>query len=391
MDNQPHQRVVEYFPPASGCMGAQPSLPHPQLRINFELYNTLGVTLRVMDRSGAAFTLPSLATQSKRQLLVTKSYDTIPSVNVDIRDLTDVDVVAGDEELLARQLGNPSTSKLRQRTVVQYTITLSTLRQMGGVLYLPNLDLQVSIADDAETPPHPFSSRGRKQRAAQQLTAARDDSGFHYRIKIIDPNDRFGPRFININGLVYRIPTTVPDPDGILHEGVWVLSSMESAGNIDQRSKEAYCYPFEAAEQALGLYRTKVEAETLGKPEDQYRREQQEFAHRLKLEETELRNRRNEIDNERLVLERQRMEEERVLEHTRREIERERDAQKRWLQEREFRITATEHELKTRSLFHKEEYERRSLERKDSSERWKLLPVVLTVIGGLVMAYQKYK
>lgn len=398
MDNQPQQRVVEYFPPATGCVGNTAFPTHPQLRILLEFVNTLGQTVYITDRTGAVFIVPSNGASTKRQLHIRKSYDTLPNVNVDVRDLTDVDVVAGDEELLAKQLDNRSSGRTRQRTVVDYTLALNDLRTMGGVLYLPNLDVQVSILSDEQTPPHPFSTRGRRDRATAAMTGEKDASGFHYRIKIIDPHNSFGPRFININGQVYRIPTTVPDPDGILHDGVWVLSSVAAVGDVEQRVKDARYYSFEEAEKALGLYRTKVEAETLGNPEDIYRREQQEFSHRLKMEEAELRNKRTLLDNERVDLERRRMEEERVLEDTRRELERERDAQKRWIQDREFRFSLLEHEYRTReqllkqeSLYQKEGYERRSLARKDRSEVVKYVPVIIAAIGGLIAAYQKWK
>lgn len=385
MDETPITRAVDFFPPAAACGGYGYSNPHPQLNTQLEVTNTLGVTICVKDRTGAAFIVPSITGTQKRQLSIRKSYDTASTVNVDTRDITDVGPLHDEDELLIKQLTRETIVRRKNQAILDYALTIADLKSRGGVLYIPTLDLQISL-NDVEAPPHPYSAKGRSE---AMVSGKERLDGLHYSVLIVDPSGRFGARYANIAGRVYRVPTIKVDPEGRLHEGVWVIASAESSGEVEHNELRSRCYTFEEADQALHLYKTHVDAETLGNPDDVYRREMQANAHRLKLEEAELRDRRMVLENDRIDLERRRLEDEKLLEQTRRELEREREQQKRWQQEREFQYDQSLAEMRTRenlikqqTLIEREEYERRSLARKDSSELIKYVPlVVATAIG----------
>lgn len=279
-----------------------------------------------------------------------------------------------------------SEDKLYRRTEttawVEYHIPAEDFDANGGVLFLQNLDLQVSVLDQASTAPHPFSIQGQRNRDAYAFKENMAPQGVFYGVYIRDRDRQYGNRFININGIVYGVPVLEGDDDAL--DGVYCITSGRTTSNFTpQRILTEYC-SFDEADAKLGLYQTYSEALALGNPQEKFKREFDERTQQLRLDELQFKEERTASE---------------------REFELQRDAYRRAQMRYDHELKRIDQlnrlytaELDRRDQMHryqmavlKEVIEINGHGRRESTEILKLIPTVLTTVATYMAAYKKIK
>ncbi len=265
---------------------------------------------------------------------------------------------------------------------VEYRIPEEDFDSNNGVLFLQNIDLQVSILDQSLTPPHPHSMLGQRNRDAHAFRQDLVSTGVFYGIYIRDQCREFGERFVNVNGNVMYVP--VKDDLSDERDGVYVISSGKLKSQVPHDRVFVEYYPFEEADEKLGLYKTYNEALTLGNPEDKMRRELEERKQALQLEDLEWKRARAQHE---------------------RQVELERDQMRAAMMKYEYQLSRIGQlnklfaaELDRREMQHRREMAiikdilgTRDHERRESMEIFKLIPTVITTVATYVAAYKKLK
>lgn len=170
-----------------------------------------------------------------------------------------------------------------------YTLGISraTLEANGGVIYLNDVDLVVGLETCRQELIHPFTLEGNKQ--ALSLAAERT-GGFQQRVLLVDNANTIGPRWMN-NG--HTLVEVKPINDPGCRDGVYVTTI---EGPLKGPTTEHYEFP--DADKALGLYRTKAEAEVYGAPDVRFHAEMKEREQAIAVEKMEMQRERARLDNE---------------------------------------------------------------------------------------------
>jgi hypothetical protein len=289
-----------------------------------------------------------------------------------------------ESQLLADILESGTVTRrgVQQIGEIQYGITKEDLYRKGNALYVSNLDLVVTLLKGEHTPLHPFSESGIRNRLIEQTEEVNEVGGFGYRIDIVDNEEQFGARYININNEVFKIH---PQVDRTRRNGVYRISSGPVTGDVPFTPPVSAYYSFEEAEEKLGLYKTHNEAKTLGDVMAARKKELDEYALDIREEEQRLKQeklrREEEFEQFKRKLERERLQEEEDRKLREQWFKREEQAMLERQTHLKAEIAELEHSRTLASMGRKDYYEERSYARKDSSELVKFVPML---IGGLI-------
>lgn len=311
-----------------------------------------------------------------------------PDVNLDTTELSNDCGVKTSQEaqayLDALQMAEDKLGRTNemQSVWVDYIIPASDFDANGGVLFLQNIDLQVSVLDQASTAPHPFSLLGQRNRDAYDFKEDMTPRGLFYGVYIRDRDGQYGQRFININGSVYGVPTLTDESTE--RDGVYFIHSNRTTSSFVPTRVFTDFYPFEEADEKLGLYQTYREALTLGDPQERFKREYDLRIQTLKNDELEFREERAAAEREMEAIRERHRREQAEYEHRILKIQQLNKLIAAQLERRE-QIWRREMQIL------KEITEGRSAERKEAGEIIKLIPVVITTVATYVAAYKKLK
>ena len=213
-----------------------------------------------------------------------------------------------------------------KRIVVDYAMVDDQLTNSANGLYIPELDIVVTRYTNRPTY-HPASKEGLIMASKIEMV----NEKLTYDLEIVDPDNEYGVRFCNIANAVYRI-----DPNKRMDKRPGVYLRTVSKDII-----KAEHYPFNKADEALQLFRTRDEAMAYGDIAAERDREFDKLKHEHAI----------------------------------------------FKQQLEMRNLEAKDRYDRRSLEQKDHYESRSYQRKDSSEAMKWVPTVVTaaaVCVGLV-------
>jgi hypothetical protein len=150
--------------------------------------------------------------------------------------------------------------------VVEYVVPEHQFRDSGGRLYIADLDLL--LEDDRVKPmAHPYSHNGIDRKKIDSLMPSCGDETLAFMFKAVDNSGYkvFSDRYINIGGLVFRIPV---EQDDAYPTGVHVISrkSVEVVAEFDDTDNGlgSTFYTFEEADKRFGLHLTAEEAKVAG-------------------------------------------------------------------------------------------------------------------------------
>lgn len=149
---------------------------------------------------------------------------------------------------------------------VEYIVVEDQLRNAGGRVYLADLDIVVEMGG-LKPMTHPFSNAGIERHKLNSIMPSCTDNTLAFMFKAVDNSEYklFTDRFINIGGLVFRIPVERDDAFGT---GVHVISrspidvKVQAGDDVDELTSTFYT--FEEADKRFGLYLTAEEAKVAG-------------------------------------------------------------------------------------------------------------------------------
>ena len=366
--------------------------PCPQSVLSFEFHNGTGEDITVVTRTGVQIQIPPLRGARFHNFVIVTKYAAGFNVFVDTGGSSydqghssSLEAKKIESAVFKTEYGQSGS---RNTATVEYQISRQEFAESGGSLYLPNLDLLVSSLSYKYVPHHPFSKAGVRQTMIDNDPLLNSNEGLSFNVRIVDKLARFGDRFVNIDGKVYRIRAI---RESQVADGVYVVSHVPASGNHDYLIPKAEYYTFEEADKALSLYLTYNEAKTLGNPQDVYKRELDERNHQLKIQQQDWE--REKFDRERELAEARRLFEEERDRIKREQMAREEEIRQRQhvldVLERDAAITKAQYERDT--LFVKETLEARSARRKETIEVLKYVPAVIAAVGAIYAAYKKLK
>lgn len=364
-----------FFPPPSPghaeYFGKNRPFSPIEYKVNY--YNNTSQPIAVGWRNGLKFLVyPERSLQQNDFIVRITIQIRSLKVKTDIRDvLSVVDENSSRElQLLKQQLANQlETSHGGATLALDYRFTLDQLREFGGTVYLHEVDQLISIGSLEELCPHPFSEEGRHLALLDVDEGENSQYGLSYGVKIVDNQARYGDRFMNVGGKVFRI---APVQDSSQRCGIYVTSnSLAVAGETENTSELVRRYDFEQ-EQQIGLYRSIEQALALGDLATTRKEELAKAEHNLAQTRLEMQTAKLRHDEE--------MHEKEVeLTRLQKEIDREKKLNELLQQERE-----------RQQMVAKDYYEERSHARKDASEGLKVLPAVIVGIGALIALVAKF-
>ncbi len=272
----------------------------PQVTLTLGIINNTGRDLTVISRSGLKYTLPSYRTATDRAVFFREgfhlSHDADVSLNPTNAPFSDQPTTAqrlydGMREKLHREqsgMGRP-----RQSTTI-HRINLDALVTAGGTVYVPALDVVLSIHSNRAVIHHPFSEEGVKE---QLRLIDMDTASFRYAMYVVDNRNTHADRYINLNGKVFRVPQR-HRPD--LRDGFYAVHPTPTMIGGVETEYVVIHLPLDEAEKEYQLYRTPEEAETFGFSKEAMERENQT----RKREQAQKQDQREEIKYERTEQER---------------------------------------------------------------------------------------
>lgn len=358
--------------------------------VEYEYSNGLGVPVTVVTRQGLRVELPSSNNPRKSDFVVRVRVTMGKGVNVNIDDLLNSSSSGSRTTGEVIRSGGVEERFGRIRYELDYRVAQKEITDLGGSLYLSNLDIVVTTVQGHRGSKHPFSDVGVRNQMVEESEKVNCPGHFSYSLRIIDSNTRYGARYVNINGEVYKVPA---ERSSYKIDGVYLITSGPVAGDVNNPKPVCERYEFEEAEEKLRLYKTAEEARTFGDELSERKKELSELTLTLKEKEQKLRNERLERDfnyeQSRHELMREREEEE-----TKRK-DAEARSQARMVELKE-EIAELEHRRNTENIRQKREYEeqksaydQRSMERKDNHEIVKFIPAVITGVAAIFIAFSK--
>jgi hypothetical protein len=355
--------------------------------------NGLPYPITVILRNGLSLTIPPLSGNWRDQsnFVVQVRYRFAKNVKIDIHRILDAVDADSSNELIAlkdavRDARVNQTANSNE-CVLSYQVTRAQFEALSDGMYLSNLDITISkdILGGDSYVVHPESPAGQALQHERRLAT----SSFKLDIEINDPEQLFGDRFVNVLGRIYRVHARIhPDrPAGVY---------LTSPNDIDQDVCDAKHYPFESADAELMLFRTASEARTLGNLAETRKAEFEEIRHnnsitlanlelnfKQQLHDLNLQLNQHKTDK----LQREGAHAEEVARLKAIELRLSLEASEREAKQKSIdaAYAAEKADREARAYRERDYYERRSYDRKDSSEIVKWIPPMV-VGAGLIIA-----
>lgn len=372
--------VAVFTPLSIGPASPSSNLGPRQLILSTDVFNGLNCIVTVINKLGVRFQARPSPGVKSNELVLRANYEYGSLVAPDTRQLYND---AGgrtmpETEIHANVLSSTTNgvySPMMAVHSVEYRIKLEDFQQNGGVLYVPAFDLTLSIHAPDVPIYHPFSVQGSRSQLEKTTFGSKRSRGASYQIRIIDNQERYGDRFVNLNGEVFKIRA---EKASDLVDGVYLMGSSPAVGNVAGKKARTVYFSFLEAGEKLRLYTTYADAVTLGSPELLLKTKEEERKQKLK-----------DIEFERDV---QRREAEVEMVRLKGEVARYDEVTKR--QERV--IAALQHEYAVKELLHKrenmllkEKFDASSTQRKESLEIVKFIPAVIAGAAAVYLAINK--
>ncbi len=230
--------------------------------------------------------------------------------------------------------------------VSNYAYPISAGRiQKDKFVYVHDLDMVFTFMSIDEQKKEPWHDYFAEQYSLYKEMRLEEKRGLYLNIELVDNEDLIGVQFTNVFGEVYEI---IPIKDSFRKSGFYVTRSNKH-GEVDRVEEVLDFHTFEEMKSIYKVYSTRQEAATFGDPETQRKID-------LANKEIELAEMKESLKTKDIELAKQA----KILD----EIKSERELRK---------MAETDY------------YDRRSFDRKDSSEAFKILPALVVGIGALLM------
>ncbi len=341
-----------------------------------------GINYTVLPKNGPVGTAPGIIIQ-----LLTNTHKDY--VKIDSKSQLN-EPQNEDQKIIKSSLKR--SNKLRNEfdeAIVEYYISRETIDAEGGVVYLPELDIQLSILSAIATPEHPFSAKGYETHVVYDNDFLGSSSLTGVAFKLVDNSGHLGVRYVNLNRQVYQL---TPIQDVNLNNGLYVTTNGLCSGSRRHAAAKTQYYPLDKIQETFGtLYKTAEEARIDGDPDIISKREHERAESELKAETLRLKHQTLETERELAEIQRTRDLDKQNLVKMQGELDRvkltfdqreqEFKAHERNL-EHERKIL--ENELHIYKMRRGDYYDERSQVRKDSSDIMKMLPIIVTSISTIL-------
>lgn len=371
-------------------------------------YNHTGQSVTIVDRRGVACRLqtsPSGRTGLNRSLYVAITYDDIDSgtdVILNRPDISDSDPNRDAfQQAFESRRNSPIVFRTQTRsTTVVYEIPGDHIR-LNQVVYYRNLDIVVTFL--TESVHHPYERAGALHNELVQTPGLERADEFLLGLRIVDNNGRIGPRYVNINGRVYRVPAS-RRPD--LPDGVHVKSNNRALGDVGLPPPATLeHYTVEAYEKAckddltmLRLFSSIDLARNLGDMQTARKEELERIQFDRKKQEEEFRQQKLLDDRENDRLKRHIEEGDRIHAEEQRRWQRRSDELEQQKKDLEHQIKMQELETKRRleELKHENSMQKMNRENENTTtdnfaSMFKSVATIIGGIGVILIAYEKLK
>lgn len=361
------QHNTTYFEVPEVAIGESNRPAWSPLERNVSFYNNLFDDVVIVGRDGLPFKLPP---SGKRDNLfqIRVTYRIHASVIMDPKGVFhNYGANTAEGKALAAAVKNIEESPVSGNKTfsLDYTIRRDDIVSQGGVLYLADLDIVVSVHKDEWKALHPYSDASTRYQLIEAESNVNNSERFGYSVYIVSNNGSVNSKYINLGGSVYRVPSITNQS---LRDGVYVCSSGPVQNSAKDPIPMSLHYTFDEAWENLRLFDTPEEAEKLGDILVEREKELKE----LQLQYKELEH----------MQKMDKLQFEQDMEEKRREYE-------RLSMERQREEAHVEHERTMRAMRDKEYYDTRSAARKDSSEVVKYIPVILTSMFAIAAFMMK--
>lgn len=334
--------------------------------------------LCVVDRTGVLTRMPRVFSAHSGKFLMRTSW-CIARAKVD-QFLEDM---KGYEYLNNEELNFLMSSIIRQRRSYQdivasldYEIDQSKFTSTNQSVYFTNQDIVVSTLIPSQTPTHPYciSSTPSVEDIGVDMS---DENNAYIKIEYIDNTGKLGDRYVNLCGTVQKL---TPKQCLDLNDGIYLYTRTKKINTTDQYCIEKDHVVVEDAEKLLGIYKTHEEAEYGGDPKNGVKlklldaeREVTQLKHDLTVKN---------LNIETLVADAKIKETD--YKALRDDLQRTHDLLKASEENRRLIMTAEANNKK-------HELDMRVMNRKESFETLKLIPGIVVVVGGIIIAVLKTK
>jgi hypothetical protein len=365
----------------------------------FEIVSTMRAAIFWRNSLGlTVIEAPAASPSAAEGFYVNITYEFEQGVKIDARELINELRVpensAVRKELYAALQNLESKPAWGVQRNFKYTLGISRqeLDDANGVVYLRDLDLVVGYERYCAEALHPYTNAGVLSMLSD--TVDRSEKGFFQRYLLVDNNQRGGSRWINTWFGVYELK---PISDPQLEDGVYVIVKDQS-----HAEPQTTHLKMEDAVQQLGLYVSRLEAETFGRPDKLFEAELKQHERELLQEKADFAQLKQTLEREKHDLQmdrerhdsavkaeehRMRMERDRFDEQVKRQEDRAARERDQWKAEQD---TFT-FERKRRFEREQYDYEDRSRERKEESEYVKAgLDIAKAVLGILTVSLSIY-
>jgi flagellar biosynthesis GTPase FlhF len=380
----------------------------PGLSHRVAYYNHTGQSVTIVDRRGVACRLQTNSGRRaglNRSLYIAITYDDIDGgtdVILDRPDISDSDPnrVAFVSAFESRNASPMAYRSQTRSSTVLYEIPGDTIRQ-NQALYYRNLDIVVTFLSDPVH--HPYERAGALHNELMQTPNLEVADEFVLGLRIVDNNGRIGPRYVNINGRVYRVPAS-RRPD--LPDGVHVKCNNRALGDVglpppatlEHYTIDAYDTACKDDLTLLRLFTSIDLARNLGDMQTARKEELERVQFERKKQEEEFRQQKLTDDRENARLKRVVEESDRRHEEDNRRWQRRNDELEQQKKDLEHQIKMQELESKRRLEELKHETAMQKMNKDNENQATdnlaSMFKSIATVIGGIgviLVAYEKLK
>lgn len=335
--------------------------------------NNLGVDVMVLDRRGIEFKIPSRFSANKSlEFKIVESYILLEDVVVNFsEEENDGNISTYRQHLLDSLTMDSKAQRTTRKAIIETSFKKTDLSNYNNAVYIKEHDIVVYVPKIGVNIIHPTTV----SLILNGLSLNnRNASGFNFHIRINDPRNKIGNRFLNISGVVYEI---IPDRNPAQIEGVVVSSSTQS-GELTHVPMS-----LEEFEKNIKSYKSFEEAEMLGNLEEKAKadltRELETLKHQNATEVEKLKA--ASLQNQ-AVADQAKQD----LASVQTELKSMEAKHKKEIELINAQIDREKSQMEWQSLQRKAYYEERSYDRKDSSELIKFLPMVIG--AGLVLLFK---
>lgn len=239
--------------------------------------------------------------------------------------------------------------------IVEYSIDIDTINNLGKTIYFKELDILLSLKTYDECPNHPYSE---EEDISSIYSDLEELNGLNLSIELICNDNSHSDRFVNILGRIYRIKTNdcVAKKNGVYFKAFNENRIQHNKYNLDGED-----------ELNTHFFKTYDDALTYGAADIIMKKKLLEQENVLVLVKKELETLKSENQIREAEFEREKL-----------NLEKEKIKFKEKYEKEEY-------ERKLRLETHKDDYDRKSIDRKNTSETIKVIPQLIIGLGALAL------